>query len=59
MAHAPISEASGISGRSLRNQAQNYPSKTAFAQITGIISRPFSLEQAQMPNETDVAGLRH
>ena len=51
MAHALILGASGISGWSLLNQAQEYPSKTAFARITGTTNRPFSLKRAQIPDE--------
>ncbi|KAF6814740.1 sirq protein [Colletotrichum plurivorum] len=49
MAHALILGASGISGWSLMNQAQNYPTPMTFSRITGTTNRPMTLEQAQLP----------
>ncbi|KAK1547118.1 hypothetical protein CPAR01_01085 [Colletotrichum paranaense] len=49
MAHALILGASGISGWSLLNQAQTYPTPTTFARITGTTNRPLTLEQARLP----------
>lgn len=51
MAHALIFGASGISGWSILNQARNYPSSSTFSRITGLTNRPFSLEQAQLPED--------
>jgi len=51
MAHALIFGASGISGWSLLNQTRVYPTPTTFERITGTTSRPFSLEQAQIPQD--------
>lgn len=54
MAHALILGASGISGWSLLNQTRNYPSSTAFARITGTTNRPFTLQQAQLPEDSRI-----
>ncbi|KAL7757111.1 hypothetical protein ACKLNR_014104 [Fusarium oxysporum f. sp. zingiberi] len=51
MAHALIFGASGISGWSLLNQARVYPSRTAFARITGTTNRPTSIGQLQIPHD--------
>lgn len=51
MSHALIFGASGISGWSLLNQARTYPSSTTFKRTTGLTNRPFSLEQAQLPED--------
>ncbi|TKX21850.1 hypothetical protein C1H76_5944 [Elsinoe australis] len=51
MAHALIFGASGISGWSLLNQTRVYPSSTAFKRITGTTNRPFTLQQAQIPED--------
>lgn len=51
MAHALVLGASGISGWSLLNQARVYPTPTTFARITGTTNRPFSLEQAGIPQD--------
>lgn len=51
MAHALVLGASGISGWSLLNQARVYPTPTTFARITGTTNRPFTLEQAHIPQD--------
>ncbi|KAH7317445.1 hypothetical protein BKA65DRAFT_515929 [Rhexocercosporidium sp. MPI-PUGE-AT-0058] len=48
MSHALILGASGISGWSILNQIQEYPTKTTFSRITGTTNRPFSLQQARI-----------
>lgn len=54
MAHALVLGASGISGWSLLNQARIYPSPTTFSRITGTTNRPFTLEQAHIPQDPRV-----
>lgn len=51
MAHALVLGASGISGWSLLNQARTYPTPTTFARITGTTNRPFTLDQAHIPQD--------
>lgn len=51
MAHALVLGASGISGWSLLNQARTYPTPTTFNRITGTTNRPFTLEQAHIPED--------
>ena len=48
MSHALILGVSGISGWSILNQIQEYPTKTTFSRITGTTNRPFSLQQARI-----------
>jgi hypothetical protein len=54
MSHALIFGASGISGWSLLNQARVYPSQSTFKRITGLTNRPFSLQQAQLPEDNRI-----
>lgn len=54
MAHALVLGASGISGWSLLNQARTYPTPTTFSRITGTTNRPFTLEQAHIPQDPRV-----
>ncbi|KAL1858734.1 hypothetical protein Daus18300_009868 [Diaporthe australafricana] len=54
MAHALILGASGISGWSLLNQTRSYPTETTFSRITGTTNRPFTLEQAHIPQDPRV-----
>ena len=51
MAHALIFGASGISGWALLNQIRTYPTTTTFQRITAVTRRPFTLEQAQIPQD--------
>ncbi|KAI7153927.1 hypothetical protein KC349_g8017 [Hortaea werneckii] len=51
MAHALIFGASGISGWALLSQLRTYPTSTAFSRITAITNRPYSLQQAQVPQD--------
>jgi hypothetical protein len=48
MSHALILGVSGISGWSILNQIQEYPTKSTFSRITGTTNRPFSLQQARV-----------
>jgi hypothetical protein len=51
MAHALIFGASGISGWALLNQIRTYPTTSTFKRITAVTRRPFTLEQAQIPQD--------
>lgn len=51
MAHALILGASGISGWALLNQIRTYPTTSTFKRITAVTRRPFTLEQAQIPQD--------
>ena len=51
MAHALIFGASGISGWALLNQLRVYPTPASFKRITAVSNRPYSLQQAQIPQD--------
>ncbi|PKX88888.1 uncharacterized protein P174DRAFT_516131 [Aspergillus novofumigatus IBT 16806] len=50
--HAPIFEASGISGWSLMKQCLSYPSPSTFYRVTGLCNRHIEKKTLMLPNDT-------
>lgn len=50
MSHALVFSAPGISGWVIIDEITTYPTPTSFAKITGLSSRSFTIDQAQLPH---------